>query len=82
LTDTSDLPQLRLDDPGTAGTVAARPATNPTDRDRLFPADPHHAVYAIYTSGSTGRPKGVLTEQHCLSDYLRWSTSAYPSAAG
>ncbi|MFB7455034.1 amino acid adenylation domain-containing protein [Streptomyces sp. NPDC056188] len=77
-----NLPRLLLDEPDTAEAVAGRPVTAPTDADRLHPVHPHHSAYVIYTSGSTGRPKGVLTEQHCLSDYLRWSTSGYPSTTG
>ncbi|MEV4973972.1 amino acid adenylation domain-containing protein [Streptomyces scopuliridis] len=80
--DSADLPRLSLDDPATVGAVASRPVTDPTDADRLYPVSPHHSAYVIYTSGSTGRPKGVLTEQHCLSDYLSWSTSGYPSTTG
>jgi amino acid adenylation domain-containing protein/non-ribosomal peptide synthase protein (TIGR01720 family) len=76
------LPRLMLDDAETVAMLAGQPARDPADADRRCPVSPHHAVYAIYTSGSTGRPKGVVTEQRCLSDYLRWSTSAYPSAAG
>ncbi|MFB7738713.1 amino acid adenylation domain-containing protein [Streptomyces sp. NPDC056112] len=77
-----DLPRLLLDEPETVEAVAGRPVTDPGDADRLYPVHPHHSAYVIYTSGSTGRPKGVLTEQHCLSDYLRWSTSGYPSTTG
>ncbi|MFI9599854.1 amino acid adenylation domain-containing protein [Streptomyces sp. NPDC052043] len=77
-----NLPRLLLDEPDTVEAVAGRPVTAPTDADRLHPVHPHHSAYVIYTSGSTGRPKGVLTEQHCLSDYLRWSTSGYPSTTG
>ncbi|AJE43577.1 non-ribosomal peptide synthetase [Streptomyces nodosus] len=77
-----DLPRLLLDDADTVEALAGRPVTAPTDAERRYPVHPHHSAYVIYTSGSTGRPKGVLTEQHCLSDYLRWSTSGYPSASG
>ncbi|HET9380490.1 MAG TPA: amino acid adenylation domain-containing protein, partial [Streptomyces sp.] len=80
--DFPDLPRLLLDEPATVEAVAACPTAAPTDADRRHPVHPHHSAYVIYTSGSTGRPKGVLTEQHCLSDYLRWSTSAYPSTTG
>ncbi|MGJ3561505.1 AMP-binding protein [Streptomyces sp. INA 01156] len=40
--------------------LAAAPATDPTDTDRLSPLTVAHPAYVIYTSGSTGRPKGVV----------------------
>ncbi|MER6363213.1 amino acid adenylation domain-containing protein [Kitasatospora sp. NPDC001527] len=54
------VPVLRLDDPGVAAELAARPATAPTDADRTGPLTPANAAYVIYTSGSTGTPKGVV----------------------
>ncbi|POM24997.1 Tyrocidine synthase 3 [Actinomadura rubteroloni] len=43
-----------------ASALAARPATAPTDADRVVPLRLLHPAYVIYTSGSTGRPKGVV----------------------
>ncbi|MEV8449397.1 amino acid adenylation domain-containing protein [Streptomyces parvus] len=51
---------VRLDDPATAATIAARPGQPPTDADRLRPLRPENPAYLIYTSGSTGTPKGVV----------------------
>ncbi|MFJ6074072.1 amino acid adenylation domain-containing protein [Streptomyces sp. NPDC093065] len=51
---------LVLDDPGTRDRIAARPATDPGDRERLRPLRPDHPAYVIHTSGSTGTPKGVV----------------------
>ncbi|NGO71809.1 non-ribosomal peptide synthetase, partial [Streptomyces boncukensis] len=50
---------LVLDAPETAAEVAARPAHDPTDAERVRPLTARHPAYVIYTSGSTGRPKGV-----------------------
>ncbi|MEV6424329.1 amino acid adenylation domain-containing protein, partial [Streptomyces sp. NPDC051662] len=55
-----DTPRLLLDESATRAAVAARPAHNPTDRDRVAPLRLDGAAYAIYTSGSTGRPKCVV----------------------
>ncbi|MGW2822471.1 non-ribosomal peptide synthase/polyketide synthase [Streptomyces sp. NPDC001443] len=46
---------LVVDEPATAGTVAACPAADPE-----VAVDPRQPAYVIYTSGSTGRPKGVM----------------------
>ncbi len=51
---------VRLDDPATAATIAARPGQPPTEADRLRPLRPENPAYLIYTSGSTGTPKGVV----------------------
>ncbi|MGW1723523.1 non-ribosomal peptide synthase/polyketide synthase [Streptomyces sp. NPDC002306] len=50
---------LVLDEPGTVGELAARPAHDPGPADR-GPLAVAGAAYVIYTSGSTGRPKGVV----------------------
>ncbi|NUP47722.1 MAG: amino acid adenylation domain-containing protein, partial [Catenulispora sp.] len=55
-----DVPVLLLDDAPTAGTVAARAATDLTDADRAVPFDLRNPAWIIYTSGSTGTPKGVV----------------------
>ncbi|WP_138996528.1 non-ribosomal peptide synthase/polyketide synthase [Rhodococcus zopfii] len=57
-----------LDDPDTAGQIAARAGTAVTDRDRPAPLHPDHPAYLIYTSGSTGRPKGVTVTHRGLAD--------------
>ncbi|MGW0026967.1 non-ribosomal peptide synthase/polyketide synthase [Rhodococcus sp. NPDC003383] len=57
-----------LDDPDTAGELAARPAAAVTDRDRPATLRPDHPAYLIYTSGSTGRPKGVTVTHRGLAD--------------
>jgi nonribosomal peptide synthetase DhbF len=54
-----DAPVLKLDDRELARTLAACPATAPTDRHRKTPLQPDNLAYVIYTSGSTGKPKGV-----------------------
>ncbi|MFJ3090093.1 amino acid adenylation domain-containing protein [Streptomyces sp. NPDC086838] len=51
--------------------LAAAPATDPTDADRLTPLLPGHPVYAIHTSGSTGRPKGVVVEHRSLANLFQ-----------
>jgi amino acid adenylation domain-containing protein/non-ribosomal peptide synthase protein (TIGR01720 family) len=39
-------------------------------------------AYVIYTSGSTGRPKGAMVPHKGIVNYLKWSSSAYNTAAG
>ncbi|MCX4237829.1 non-ribosomal peptide synthetase [Streptomyces ortus] len=53
-------PVLELDTEATAELLAAQPATDLTDTDRIEALTPRHPAYVIYTSGSTGRPKGVV----------------------
>ena len=50
--------------------VAGRPATDPTDEDRVRPLSVHHPAYVIYTSGSTGTPKGVVVTHHGVSNVV------------
>src|SRR4029077_2782337 len=52
--------QLLLDEPETAGALAQRPETNPSQAERTQPLSPQNPAYLIYTSGSTGAPKGVV----------------------
>src|ERR1700678_2355403 len=51
-------PRLVIDDPSVAAAVAACPAKDMTDVDRLAPLRSANPAYVIYTSGSTGTPKG------------------------
>ncbi|MFJ8934327.1 amino acid adenylation domain-containing protein [Streptomyces sp. NPDC102365] len=53
-------PVLELDAEATAELLAAQPATDLSDADRIEALTPRHPAYVIYTSGSTGRPKGVV----------------------
>ncbi|MFE1797234.1 amino acid adenylation domain-containing protein [Streptomyces sp. NPDC059517] len=53
-------PVLELDAEATAELLAAQPATDLTDTDRIAALTPRSPAYVIYTSGSTGRPKGVV----------------------
>jgi amino acid adenylation domain-containing protein len=48
-----------IDDPDTAGALAAADDRDLRDAERRAPLLPAHPAYVIYTSGSTGRPKGV-----------------------
>src|SRR5262249_19433949 len=49
-----------LDYVETAGALAQRPETNPTEAERTQPLSLQNPAYVIYTSGSTGTPKGVM----------------------
>ncbi|MCP1845714.1 amino acid adenylation domain-containing protein [Bradyrhizobium sp. USDA 4524] len=69
---------LQLDDASTLAALAAAPAGNPTDRDRIRPLRPSNPAYVIYTSGSTGRPKGVLVPHAGLQNYIAWALNTYP----
>ena len=59
-------PPVVLDDPAVTTAVAACPARDVTDADRLIPLHPAHPAYVIYTSGSTGTPKAVVVSQAAL----------------
>jgi hypothetical protein len=72
------VPAVLLDDLGTAATIAARPAANPTDGDRTGPLTPSNPAYVIYTSGSTGRPKGVMGPHAGVVNRLHWIHEAHP----
>ncbi|MFB9923885.1 amino acid adenylation domain-containing protein [Amycolatopsis halotolerans] len=66
-----DTAALMLDDPAVRAELAALPAGDLTDAERLRPLSARHPAYVIYTSGSTGRPKGVVVEHSSLSNLLR-----------
>ncbi|WP_312875025.1 non-ribosomal peptide synthase/polyketide synthase [Actinomadura litoris] len=61
-----------LDDPDTAGALAALPAT-PLGPDERTLASPLNPAYVIYTSGSTGRPKGVVVPHAGLTNLFGFS---------
>ncbi|KWT62718.1 hypothetical protein ADL21_06555 [Streptomyces albus subsp. albus] len=63
--------QLPLDDPETVRALAALPATDLAQADRVAPVSPSSPAYVIYTSGSTGRPKGVVVEHRSVVNLLR-----------
>ena len=51
--------RICIDDRVTLGDLSGRPATAPTNADRIRPLRLQNTAYVIYTSGSTGKPKGV-----------------------
>ena len=55
-----DVPRVVVDEKECAAALAALPAAQLADRERIAPLVPRHPAYVIYTSGSTGRPKGVV----------------------
>src|SRR4029077_8821696 len=69
--------QLLLDEPETAGALAQRPETNPSEAERTQSLSPQNPAYVIYTSGSTGTPKGVVVTQGAIVNRLLWMQSAY-----
>ncbi|WP_215543874.1 non-ribosomal peptide synthetase [Amycolatopsis sp. CA-230715] len=60
---------LVLDDPEEAAALAALPATDPSDADRVAPLSAANPAYVIYTSGSTGRPKGVAVTHTGIANF-------------
>ncbi|WP_349307932.1 amino acid adenylation domain-containing protein [Streptomyces sp. H10-C2] len=75
-------PWLRLDSVETAGLIAQRPRTDPTDLDRVRPSALGHPAYVIYTSGSTGRPKGVVVPRGALVNFLTGMDDCFGLEAG
>ncbi|MGX7674539.1 amino acid adenylation domain-containing protein [Plantactinospora sp. DSM 117369] len=69
------VPQLRLDDSGTAEWLARQPGTNPADTDRTAPLSPANLAYVSYTSGSTGRPKGVAVAHSSVVNMAAWANA-------
>ncbi|MGW1148039.1 amino acid adenylation domain-containing protein [Streptomyces sp. NPDC002454] len=69
--------RLPWDDPDLIAELATRPATPPTDTDRIRPLRPAHPAYVIYTSGSTGTPKGVTVPHLGFANYVAWRVDAY-----
>ena len=57
--------------------IAGQSRENPS-----VPVSPENLVYAIYTSGSTGKPKGTLITHRGVTNYLSWTTQAYPLTQG
>ncbi|MFJ6666560.1 amino acid adenylation domain-containing protein [Streptomyces sp. NPDC091383] len=64
------LPEVVVDEPGTARATAARSADDLTDTCRREPLRPGHLMYVIYTSGSTGTPKGVAVTHAGVADLV------------
>ncbi|MFE9896069.1 amino acid adenylation domain-containing protein [Streptomyces sp. NPDC005529] len=73
----SRTPRLVLDSPEVVATLEGRPATDPTDRDRISPLRPLHPAYIIYTSGSTGRPKGVVVTHTNVANLVAWAREEF-----
>ncbi|MBT3153138.1 amino acid adenylation domain-containing protein, partial [Streptomyces sp. CHD11] len=59
---------VTVDEDGTACRPTGR-EDNPTDRDRVRPANVDNPAYVIYTSGSTGQPKGVVVTHRGLAAF-------------
>ncbi|MER6028259.1 amino acid adenylation domain-containing protein, partial [Streptomyces sp. NPDC001851] len=73
---------VRLDDPAVAADLAALPASDLADHERVAPLRAANPAYVIYTSGSTGTPKAVVIEHGALADYLGWAARTYPGVRG
>ncbi|BCY14200.1 non-ribosomal peptide synthetase [Actinoplanes sp. L3-i22] len=69
--------RLDLDAPETAAELAARPDTDPRDRDRVAPLDPRNVAYTIFTSGSTGQPKGVAITHANMTNLMLWAVREF-----
>ncbi|AYG64356.1 non-ribosomal peptide synthetase (plasmid) [Rhizobium jaguaris] len=69
--------RLLLDEPQLRATIAAAPATAPTDADRVRRLDIRDLAYVIYTSGSTGTPKGVAVSEQAIVNRLLWMQAEY-----
>ncbi|WP_327358858.1 non-ribosomal peptide synthetase [Streptomyces sp. NBC_01304] len=75
--DDSRTPRLVLDSPEVVAALETRPATDPTDRDRISVLQPLHPAYVIYTSGSTGRPKGVVVTHANVANLVAWARAEF-----
>ncbi|MEV7184250.1 amino acid adenylation domain-containing protein [Kitasatospora sp. NPDC093102] len=78
----AEVPSVVLDDPATLAALAARPASDPTDADRIAPLHLANPVYVIYTSGSTGRPKGVVVPHRGLASLVTTQAEAVQAGPG
>ncbi|WP_222596181.1 non-ribosomal peptide synthetase [Pseudonocardia sulfidoxydans] len=68
---------IALDDPATAGAIAAGRDEPPALPRPLLPAD---AAYVIFTSGTTGRPKGVTVSHRAITNLVAWRQATFPLA--